>query len=109
MPKRGQFGCQNCDMCGRSSMGEAGYKVARVVGDLSTGGMWRVARAFKHKCGVCGHLMKIHHPNPAAVVQGPASVVAIAGTSPQSQDGSASSSRSLVSGFQGAAVTEQVE
>lgn len=70
MPKRGQFGCQNCEACGRSAVGKAARATGRMTADFSTLGMWRVGRALKKKCGVCGHLMKFHQVAPTMIVGG---------------------------------------
>jgi hypothetical protein len=38
-----------------------------MTADLFTFGTWRLGRAFKKKCGVCGHLMKDHQTTPTVV------------------------------------------
>lgn len=39
-----------------------------MAADYATLGMWRMGRAFQKKCGVCGHLMKMHQVTPTRLV-----------------------------------------
>ena len=43
-------------------MGAAGAKAGRATADIATLGLWRMGKAFKRKCGICGHPMSEHSP-----------------------------------------------